>query len=102
MVDGKVTITLAALNGARLQSVAESVKIQGYETAPSGNPPPGLFTTYKGNETTVIVDAYAYYCILRNSLRRAACCGLYGVMRYVLKHYIYAVYKHLEKYLFYF
>ncbi|MPM31694.1 hypothetical protein SDC9_78251 [bioreactor metagenome] len=63
VVDGKVTITLAALNGARLQSVAESVKIQGYETAPSGNPAPGLFTTYKGNETTVIVDAYAYYGI---------------------------------------
>lgn len=63
VVDGKVTITLAALNGARLQGVAESVKIQGYETAPSGNPAPGLFTTYKGNETTVIVDAYAYYGI---------------------------------------
>jgi len=63
VVDGKVTITLAALNGARLQSVAESVKIQGYETAPSGNPAPGLFTTYKGNETTVTVDAYAYYGI---------------------------------------
>ena len=63
VVDGKVTITLAALNGARLQSVAESVKIQGYETAPSGNPAPGLFTTYKGNETTVIVDAYACYGI---------------------------------------
>lgn len=63
VVDGKVTITLAALNGARLQSVAESVKIQGYETAPSGNPAPGQFTTYKGNETTVTVDAYAYYGI---------------------------------------
>ena len=63
VVDGKVTITLAALNGARLQSVAESVKIQGYETAPSGNPAPGLFTTYKGNETTIIVDAFAYYGI---------------------------------------
>lgn len=63
VVDGKVTVTLAALNGARLQGVAESVKIQGYETAPSGNPAPGLFTTYKGNETTVIVDAYAYYGI---------------------------------------
>lgn len=63
VVDGKVTITLAALNGARLQSVAESVKIQGYETAPSGNPAPGLFTTYKGDETTVTVDAYAYYGI---------------------------------------
>lgn len=63
VVNGKVTITLAALNGARLQNVAESVKIQGYETPPSGNPSPGLFTTYKGNQSTVIVDAYAYYGI---------------------------------------
>jgi len=63
VVDGKVTITLAALNGARLQDVAQAVKIQGYETEPSGNPAPGQFTTYKGNETTVTVDAYAYYGI---------------------------------------
>ncbi|OJV36317.1 MAG: hypothetical protein BGO33_04810 [Bacteroidia bacterium 43-41] len=63
VVDGKVTITLAALNGAILQDVAESVKIQGYNTAPSGNPAPGLFTTYKGKETTIIVEAFAYYGI---------------------------------------
>lgn len=63
VVDGKVTITLSALNGARLQDVAESVKIQGYDVAPSGNPAPGLFTTYKGTETTITVDAYAYYGI---------------------------------------
>ncbi|MDD4777005.1 MAG: hypothetical protein PHV53_01825 [Fermentimonas sp.] len=64
VVDGKVTITLAALNGARLQDVAESVKIQGYNaTPPSKNPAPGKFTTYKGTETTVTVDAFAFYGI---------------------------------------
>lgn len=62
VVDGKVTITLAALNGAKLQDVAESVKIQGYATPPPAkNPAPGQFTTYKGNATTITVDAYAYY-----------------------------------------
>lgn len=63
VVDGKVTITLAALNGARLQDVADPVKIQGYETPPGDNPSPGLFTTYKGNLATITVDAYAYYGI---------------------------------------
>ncbi|HBT86364.1 MAG: hypothetical protein PHO13_07475 [Fermentimonas sp.] len=64
VVDGKVTITLAALNGARLQDVAESVKIQGYNSLPpSKNPAPGQFTTYKGTETTITVDAFAYYGI---------------------------------------
>ena len=64
VVDGKVTITLAALNGARLQDIAEPVKIQGYVSPPpANNPSPGLFTTYKGNATTITVDAYAYYGI---------------------------------------
>ncbi len=64
VVDGKVTITLAALNEAQLQDIAEPVKIQGYVTPPpANNPSPGLFTTYKGNATTITVDAYAYYGI---------------------------------------
>lgn len=64
VVDGKVTITLVALNGAQLQDIAEPVKIQGYVAPPpADNPAPGLFTTYKGNATTVTVDAYAYYGI---------------------------------------
>jgi hypothetical protein len=39
----------------------ESVKIQGYGDAPSGNPDPGQFTTYKGTELTVTIDAYDFY-----------------------------------------
>jgi hypothetical protein len=46
-----VTITLTSLNGAILQDGNETVKIQGYDSAPSGNPAPGQFTTYKGTET---------------------------------------------------
>ncbi|MCM1566038.1 MAG: hypothetical protein NC238_08855 [Dehalobacter sp.] len=63
VVDGKVTIILSALDGARLQDIADPVKIQGYETAPGGNPSPGQFTTYKGSEASITVDAYAFYGI---------------------------------------
>ncbi len=73
VVNGKVTITLTALNGARLQDVAESVKIQGYDAPPSGNPAPGQFKTYKGTETTVTVDAYAYYGIHIDAQRVVDC-----------------------------
>ena len=73
VVDGKVTITLVALNGARLQDIAESVKIQGYNAPPSGNPAPGQFTTYKGNETTITVDAFAYYGIHLDAQRVVDC-----------------------------
>ena len=74
VVDGKVTITLAALNGARLQDVAESVKIQGYDAPPpSSNPAPGQFKTYKGSATTVTVDAYPYYGIHLDAQRVVDC-----------------------------
>lgn len=63
VVNGKVTITLTSLNGAILQEGNETVKIQGYDSAPSGNPAPGQFTTYKGTETVIEVDAFAYYGI---------------------------------------
>lgn len=59
--DGYVTITINLTGGWSLQSVSEPVKIQGYNTAPSGNPSPGLFTTYKGANTTVMVPAYNFY-----------------------------------------
>lgn len=59
--DGYITITITLAGGWSLQSVAEPVKIQGYETAPSGNPAPGQFTTYKGTETTVTVPVYNFY-----------------------------------------
>lgn len=58
VVDGKVIITITTENGAVLQYGSETVKIQGYTTAPIGiNPAPGQFETYKGTETTVTVDA---------------------------------------------
>lgn len=41
----------------------ELIKIQGYNDAPSGNPAPGQFKTYKGTETTIVVDKYNYYGI---------------------------------------
>lgn len=73
VVNGKVTITLTSLNGGRLQDVAESVKIQGYNEAPSGNPAPGQFFTYKGTETTVTVDAYPFYGIHLDAQRVVDC-----------------------------
>jgi len=60
-MDGYVTITINLTGGWSLQSVPEPVKIQGYTTAPSGNPAPGLFTTYKGTSTTVTVPVYSFY-----------------------------------------
>ncbi len=62
ITDGKVTITIK-LDGWALQNVKESVKIQGYENAPSGNPAPGQFDTYKGKELIVTVPAYDFYGI---------------------------------------
>ncbi|MFY9172921.1 MAG: hypothetical protein WAO03_07215 [Petrimonas mucosa] len=73
VVNGKVTITLASLNGGQLQDVAEAVKIQGYDTPPSGNPAPGQFTTYKGNSPVVTVDAYPYYGIHIDARRVVDC-----------------------------
>lgn len=45
------------------QDVADAIKIQGYETAPSGNPAPGQFTYYKGRELEIVVDAANFYGI---------------------------------------
>ena len=45
---GQVTITINLNSGWRFEDVAENVKIQGYTSAPSGNPVPGRFA-YKGN-----------------------------------------------------
>lgn len=59
--DGMVTITIT-LNNWALQNVSESVKIEGYATAPIAEPSPGLFT-YKGTALTVTVPAYAFYGI---------------------------------------
>jgi hypothetical protein len=42
----------------RFQDVTETIKIQGYDIPPSGNPAPGLFTTYKGNGELIDGDYY--------------------------------------------
>ncbi len=49
-VDGWVTITITLNYGWRFADVAENVKIQDYEFAPSGNPSPGQFD-HKGYAT---------------------------------------------------
>lgn len=60
--DGMVTIIITLSGDWILNPYTdEAVKIQGYDAAPSGNPSPGLFTTYKGNDLTVTVPAFAFY-----------------------------------------
>jgi hypothetical protein len=61
--DDSVKITISLNEGWSLKVADEPVKIQGYEAAPSGNPAPGLFTTYKGDELEITVPAYAFYGI---------------------------------------
>jgi len=61
--DNTVTIAITLNAGWSLQDVNEPVKIQGYSIAPTGNPSPGLFTTYKGGELLVTVPAYNFYGI---------------------------------------
>ena len=72
VVNGKVTITLASLNGGQLQDVAEAVKIQGYDTPPSGNPlldnSPPIWAP-----PVVTVDAYPYYGIHIDACRVVDC-----------------------------
>ena len=58
-----VTIAISLNAGWSLQDVTEPVKIQGYTVAPTGNPSPGLFTTYKGTELLVTVPVYNFYGI---------------------------------------
>lgn len=58
---GQVTITIDFNSGWGLQDVAESVKIQGYNNAPSGNPSPGSFTTYKGTSLSVTVPENNFF-----------------------------------------
>jgi len=45
------------------QDTTAAIKVQGYETAPSGNPAPGQFTYYKGRELEIVVDAANFYGI---------------------------------------
>jgi hypothetical protein len=63
VVDGKVTITIDLDEEWSFQEGDNAVKIQGYSVAPSGNPSPGRFTTYKGNDLKITVPAYNFYGI---------------------------------------
>ncbi|MDH6342033.1 hypothetical protein M2480_000413 [Parabacteroides sp. PFB2-12] len=64
VVDGNITITIALTGGWELNAKkTETVKIQGYDVAPSGNPAPGQFATYKGESLVVDVPASEYYGI---------------------------------------
>lgn len=73
--DGNVTITITLNDGWELDPYdedgdgnpipnEEGVKIQGYDIEPpASNPAPGLFTTYKGNDLTIVVPEFKYYGI---------------------------------------
>jgi hypothetical protein len=47
VVDGNVTITVTLYDGWVFEDVSENLMVQGYSTAPSGNPAPGLFANKK-------------------------------------------------------
>lgn len=52
VIDGTVQITVNLTNSdARFADRTSNVHIQGYASAPSGNPSPGSFTTHKGKAT---------------------------------------------------
>lgn len=61
VVNGKVTITISLENGFEFQNVDDNVKIQGYASAPSGNPAPGQFSNKCTDCTTIVVDAADFY-----------------------------------------
>ncbi|MDL2208108.1 hypothetical protein LJB97_00630 [Parabacteroides sp. OttesenSCG-928-O15] len=64
VVNGNITITITLTGGWELNvDKKETVKIQGYDVAPSGNPAPGQFATYKGESLVVEVPASAFYGI---------------------------------------
>ncbi len=59
-----VLLKLLSLVDGDLLPNTDAVKIQGYNTAPSGkNPAPGQFTTYKGSSLTPSVAQFANYGI---------------------------------------
>ena len=64
VADG-VKITINFEDGWMLQvdEDDDAVKVQGYVDAPSGNPAPGQFTTYKGNELEFTVPSFAFHGI---------------------------------------
>lgn len=73
--NGTVSININLVNGWQLDSntSSEAVKIQGYNNAPSGNPSPGLFTTYKGNSLSITVPSFNYYGIHLDVTKVVSC-----------------------------
>jgi hypothetical protein len=63
LVNGKIEINLNGGWVLDIKTGEDAVKIQGYDEAPSGNPAPGLFTTYKGNDLSPSVSDFNYYGI---------------------------------------
>lgn len=61
LVNGTIEISLTG--GWELVPNTDAVKIQGYNTAPSGNPAPGQFTTYKGSSLSPSVSSFSFYGI---------------------------------------
>ena len=63
--NGNRTITLHLTGGWELQDVNEPVKIQGYNDGefPDSRPASGTFTTYKGDELSIVVPDFDYYVI---------------------------------------
>jgi hypothetical protein len=61
--DGNVTITINLASGWVFQNGDETVKIQNYTTAPSGNPSPGQFDHKCNSCTSIVVPANNYYGI---------------------------------------
>jgi hypothetical protein len=61
-LNGTASIDIDLDDGVILNwNTSEAVKIQGYNSAPSGNPSPGLFTTYKGGLPVPNVPYFKYY-----------------------------------------
>lgn len=62
---GEVAICVNLNPGFRFKADPENLKVQGYSSAPAGNPSPGLFTTYKGQATgssfCISVDEFPFY-----------------------------------------
>lgn len=74
--DGNVKITINLTNGWMLDernSYTEPIKVQGYDTAPSGNPSPGSFTSYKGTEFEFFVPKAKYYGVHLDVIKTIKC-----------------------------
>lgn len=75
---GNVTITVTLNAGFRFEDRAENLKVQGYASAPSGNPAPGLFAHKDyafGSSFSITVPAANYYGVHVNVEMSVPCDG---------------------------